>query len=105
GARWLLTNETGPGYVVIDSAGKIFLSPNIKQDKIAFTDALGVRTVRTIMRVRAVRVHSHDRSIAGNYVLPPEGFKNPLLNLKLVCAAVTNSAANFLEGAGGDCIN
>src|SRR5579872_7109435 len=56
------------------------------------------------MRIAAVFVYRHNRSVRAYQILPPKLLQNPLLDFELVRPAFADATANFLERSGGDLI-
>src|ERR1700723_1273226 len=59
--RRSVADEAGPGNVVINGCRRIFLRPDVEQNKIALANGCRVFSTRFIMRVAAMGVNSDDR--------------------------------------------
>src|SRR5580693_5323657 len=82
--RRSLANKTGPGDVVINGAGCIFLGKNVEQDEVTFVDGRRAFRVRLVMRIAAMGVDANDGPVVSYEILALKRLHEPLLNLILV---------------------
>src|SRR5258706_10847761 len=91
----------GPGNVVEHCAGRVFLRPNVEQDKIAFANRHRVFGAGLVMWVTGVGVYSDDRWIVGDQIFLLEGVHEPLLDFVFVRATLAHAPPNFLKSFRG----
>src|SRR5260370_12748338 len=72
---------TDPGDVVIDAAGALQFSPNIKEKQVALANRRRHRSSRLIVRIPAMGSDGHDGSLVRGDGMVAEFFENPLLQL------------------------
>src|SRR6267378_1345138 len=91
-------DEAGPGDVVVDRAGRVFLCPDIEQHEVSFANWSGAFSMRFVVRIAAVGIYGHDGRVVRDEVLATKGFHEPLLHRVLGRAAVARPEADLLKG-------